>query len=423
MAGPVFILGGAQSDFAVHLSRSGGDLSSLTRETITACCADAQLELADIETLHVGNAFGELFTGQSHMGALPATALRALWGVPASRHEGACASGSLAVLAAASEIEAGRYGVSLVLGIEQERNVDGETGARHMASAAHAGHEGDEARYLWPHMFARIAAHYDERFGLCRAHLAALSRKNLSNARTNPRAQTRGWSLTQESFADEDKTNPVVERAGGFDLRRQDCAQVTDGAAALILASGEAASVWARKRGRTLEDLPRLAGWGHRTVGLPLEEKLARSREAGRHDPQSPVFPHVRAAFSDALRRARVESVHGLDGAEVHDCFSITEYMAIEHMGLTAFGEARLAIEQGMVEKGGQLPVNPSGGLIGGGHPVGATGVRMLLDASRQVMRRAGDTQVASDKGRFATLNIGGSTSTVVSFVVARGAA
>lgn len=423
MAGPIFILGGAQSDFAVHLSRSGRDLATLTRDTISDCCDDAQLELDRIETVHVGNAFGELFTGQAHMGALPATALRGLWGIPASRHEGACASGSLAVLAASSEIEAGRYGVALVLGIEQERNVDGETGARHMGSAAYAGHEGADARYLWPNMFARIAAHYDERFGLDRAHLAALSRKNLSNARANPRAQTRGWALTDESFAADDKTNPVVERAGGFELRRQDCAQVTDGAAALILASAEVASEWAHKRGRSLEELPRLAGWGHRTVGLSLAEKLDRSREAGRHGPQSPVFAHVRAAFNDALRRARVENVRGLDGAEVHDCFSITEYMAIEHMGLTPFGQAKLAIEDGTIDKGGPLPVNPSGGLIGGGHPVGATGVRMLLDASRQVSRRAADTQVASDKGRFATLNIGGSTGTVVSFVVARGAA
>lgn len=423
MSGPIFILGGAQSDFALHLSRSGQTLAELARATIEACAEAATVELDRIETIHVGNAFGELFSGQAHLGALPATAIGRLWGVPASRHEGACASGSLAVLAASSELEAGRYGIALVLGIEQERNVDGETAARHMGAAAYAGQEGDEARYLWPHMFARIAAHYDERFGLDRAHLAALARKNLSNARTNPNAQTRRWALSDDSFEEHEASNPVVERAAGFALRRQDCAQVTDGAAALILASAEAASAWARERGRSIAELPRLAGWGHRTVGLPLSDKLDRSREAGRHDPQAPVFPHVRAAFNDALRRARVESVHQLDGAEVHDCFSITEYMAIEHMGVTPFGQAKRAIEQGTLDKSGALPINPSGGLIGGGHPVGATGVRMLVDAARQVTRRAEDMQVASDHGKFATLNIGGSTGTVVSFVVARGAA
>jgi acetyl-CoA C-acetyltransferase len=141
-----------------------------------------------------------------------------------------------------------------------------------------------------------------------------------------------------------------------------------------------------------------------------LQQKLTRS--AG--DPY--VLPHVRRAALDAFERARV-TVDDLDGVEVHDCFTPTEYLAIDHLGLTGPGESWKAIENGDIEIGGRLPVNPSGGLIGGGHPVGASGVRMLLDAAKQVSGTAGDYQVEGAK-TFGTLNFGGSTTTTVSFVI-----
>ena len=99
----------------------------------------------------------------------------------------------------------------------------------------------------------------------------------------------------------------------------------------------------------------------------------------------------------------------------------MTEYMAIDHLGLTAPGEAWKAVEAGDIEIGGKLPINPSGGLIGLGHPVGATGVRMLLDAHRQVTGQAADNQVEGAR-RVQTLNIGGSTTTTVSFIVEQAA-
>jgi acetyl-CoA C-acetyltransferase len=129
------------------------------------------------------------------------------------------------------------------------------------------------------------------------------------------------------------------------------------------------------------------------------------------------LLPHVRKAFDLALSRAGVADVFGLDALEVHDCFAITEYMAIEHTGITAPGQAWKAIEAGWIDRGGRLPVNPSGGLIGLGHPVGATGVRMIRDAARQVDGKAGDSQVDNAR-RVATLNIGGSTTSVAAFVV-----
>jgi acetyl-CoA C-acetyltransferase len=101
----------------------------------------------------------------------------------------------------------------------------------------------------------------------------------------------------------------------------------------------------------------------------------------------------------------------------VHDCFTTTEYLAIDHLGLTQPGESWRAIESGETERTGRRPINPSGGLIGGGHPVGATGVRMTLDAARQVAGKAGDCQI-DGATVVQTLNLGGSATTVVSFVV-----
>ena len=107
-----------------------------------------------------------------------------------------------------------------------------------------------------------------------------------------------------------------------------------------------------------------------------------------------------------------------MQGVETHDCFTTTEYMAIDHLGLTAPGQSWQAVEDGSIEPGGRCPVNMSGGLIGCGHPVGATGTRMLFDAARQVTGSAGDCQIEGAQ-RIQTLNIGGSCATVVSFVVA----
>jgi len=132
------------------------------------------------------------------------------------------------------------------------------------------------------------------------------------------------------------------------------------------------------------------------------------------------VFPHVRDTIQDAFSRAGIADVFDLQGVETHDCFSPTEYMAIDHFGITPPGESWRAVESGDIRIDGRIPVNPSGGLIGVGHPVGATGVRMLNDAARQVTGRAGDCQVEGAR-RFGTLNIGGSATTVVSFVVERG--
>lgn len=410
MTTELFVLGGYQSDFARNLAKEDREVSDLVAELVDGALVDAAVDAAEIDTIHVGNAFGQLFNGQGHLGAMPATVEPRLWGTPAARHEAACASGGIAVLAAMAEIEAGRYDVALVLGVEQERNVPGGEAAHHLGAAAWIGHEGTDATFMWPFMFSHLADEYERRYGLDYVHLAAIAELNFRNAKDNPHAQTRAWSHSPESFTADDTANPVVEGR----VRRSDCSQITDGGAAIVLAGERAAAAWAQRRGADLDAVPRIEGWGHRTVGLPLGPKLARS--AG----DDYVLPHVRGAITDAFGRAGIGGVDELDGIETHDCFTPSEYAAIDHFGITAPGQSWRAVEDGVLERDGAMPMNPSGGLIGGGHPVGATGVRMVLDASRQVSDRAGDTQVEGAR-RFGTLNIGGSTATTVSFVVGVG--
>ena len=403
----VFVLGGYQSDFAQNLAKQGREISDLVAEVVAGTLADARMDAEQIETIHVGNAFGQLFNGQGHLGGMPATVEPALWGVPAARHEAACASGSIAVLAAMAEIEAGRYDCALVLGAEQERNVPGDQAGLHLGAAAWVGHEAEGVTLVWPYMFDLLADEYDRRYGIDDRHLAAIGELNMRNAKDNPNAQTRAWSHTPESFAADDVANPVVIGR----IRRHDCSQITDGGAGVVLAGRRTAEAWAAARGVSLDDVPRIAGWGHTTVGLSLASKLQRSSD------EQYVMPHVRRAITDAFARAGLSGVDDLDAIETHDCFTPSEYLAIDHFGITAPGESWKAVEEGALERDGRIPVNPSGGLIGGGHPVGATGVRMLLDATRQVTDTAGATQVDGAR-TVATLNIGGSTTTTVSLVV-----
>ncbi|KRC91846.1 acetyl-CoA acetyltransferase [Terrabacter sp. Root85] len=399
----VWVLGGSQTDFARHLTREGRDVSDLVGEIVDRTLEASRSGAAEVEVIHVGNAFGQLFTGQGHLGAMPATVRPDLWGVPAARHEAACASGGVALLAAMADLRAGHYDCALVLGVELEKTVPGDEAATHLGAAAWVGHDGEGARFMWPHVFSAIADEYDRRHGLDEAHLRAIAALNLANARRNPHAQTRGWDVLDLTGPDatDDTRNPVVEGR----IRRYDCSQVTDGAAGVVLVS----DAWLRDHpGR--RPVARIEGWGHRTVGLGLRQKLDRDRD------ELYVLPHVRRAVTDAFDRSHV-TLEDLDGFEVHDCFTPTEYLAIDHIGLTGPGESWKAVEDGSIALGGRLPINPSGGLIGGGHPVGASGIRMLVDAAKQVSGTAGDYQVEGAR-TFGTLNFGGSTATTVSLVV-----
>jgi acetyl-CoA C-acetyltransferase len=397
-----FILGHSQTDFARNWSREGLDISDMIRDSALAALEDAQIDPGDVQSIHVGNAFGELQRGQAHLGAMVAQVIPELWGVPAMRHEGACASASLAVLAAMAEIEAGRYDCVLVIGAEELKNTPGDIASVNQNAASWQGREEIDCRFMWPAVFGLAAQEYEQRYGLDRQYLNRIAELNYTHARLNPLAQTRGWAFNPLSFTDDDNANPVIEPG----TRRQDCGQITDGAAALVLASPAFAADWAARRGRGFP--ARISGWGHRNAGLRFRDKLDHAGEY--------LFPHLRATIEDARRRAGVD-LAGIDGVETHDCFTTTQYIAVDHLGLTPPGQSWQAIEDGSIEPGGRCPVNMSGGLIGCGHPVGATGTRMLRDAARQVTGTFGKMQIDGAR-RIQTLNIGGSFGTVVSFVV-----
>jgi acetyl-CoA C-acetyltransferase len=406
---PVYVLGGAQTDFARNWSKEGKHFVAMMREATLAALEATKIEPREVETAHVGNFAAELYAKQGHIGAFFLEIDPTFSGLPTSRHEAACASGSIALIAASAEIEAARYDLACVVGVEQMKTVDSTTGGDYLGTAAWYEREAKGIEFPFPKLFGRLGDEYDKRYGLKDEHLAHISAVNYSNAKRNPNAQTRNWFMSESHAQHESKFNQVI----GGRIKVSDCSQVTDGSVAVFLASEKFASAWAKRNGMQLADIPRILGWGHHTAPLEFETKVAESRD------NAYVLPHTRQAILDAFKRAGLGSAAELSGIETHDCFTTSEYMAIDHFGITKPGESWKAVEEGVIELGGKLPINPSGGLIGAGHPVGATGVRQMLDCHRQITHSAGDYQVEGAK-KFAMLNIGGSGTTSCVFIVGK---
>jgi len=406
---PVYILGGAQTDFARNWSKEGKHFVAMMREATLGALEATHIEPREVETAHVGNFAAELYAKQGHIGAFFLEIDPAFAGLPTSRHEAACASGSIALIAASADIEAARYDLACVVGVEQMKTVDSTTGGDILGTAAWYEREAKGIEFPFPKLFGRLGDEYDKRYGLKDEHLAHISAVNYSNAKRNPNAQTRNWFMSESHAQHASKFNQVI----GGRIKVSDCSQVTDGSVALFLASEKFASAWASRNGKTLADIPRILGWGHHTARLEFDSKVAESKD------DAYVLPHTRQAILDAFQRAGIASAAELSGIETHDCFTTSEYMAIDHFGITKPGESWKAVEEGVIELGGKLPINPSGGLIGAGHPVGATGVRQMLDCHRQITDSAGDYQVEGAK-KFAMLNIGGSGTTSCVFIVGK---
>jgi acetyl-CoA C-acetyltransferase len=403
----VYLLGGYQTDFSRNWSKENKHIVALLREVVQGALERTRLEPPEIEVAHVGNFAAELYCMQGHLGAFIVDVDPGFRGLPTARHEAACASGSIAALAAEAEIEAGRYDVALVVGVEQMKTVDAKRGGDFLGTAAWYEKEARGIEFPFPKLFGRLGDEYDRRYGIKDEHLARIASINYENAKLNPNAQTRTWFMNYEHACSSGEYNAAI----GGRIKISDCSQVTDGAAAIVLASADFAAHWAQRIGIGLDKIPRILGWGHRTAPIEFSAKTDESRGAPY------VLPHTRKAITDAYERAGLEGPEGLDAIETHDCFTTSEYMAIDHFGLTAPGESWKAIEEGVIAIGGKLPINPSGGLIGAGHPVGATGTRQLLDAALQVTEQAGEYQVRGAR-RVATLNIGGSGTTSVVHIV-----
>ncbi len=403
----VCILGGYQTDFERNWSREGKGIQAIINEAMEGAFTQTNIEPKDIQAIHVGNFAGELYNMQAHFGAFPINFDPVLRGIPTARHEAACASGSIAALMARAEIEAGIHSLVMVIGVELMKSVDSKSGGNFLGTAAWYEKECREVEFPFPKLFDRLYDVYDELYGVKYEHLAEISTINYANAKRNPKAQTRNWYMNKKHACSGGDFNRTI----GTRLRATDCSQVTDGAAVILLASQTYSQTYAKNHGLRFSQIPYIQGWGHTTAPISFDDKAEEAKRS------EYVLPHTRSAILAAYKRAKVRGVDDISCIETHDCFTITEYAAIEHFGLTKPGEGWRAIEDRSIEFGGVCPINPSGGLIGGGHPVGATGVRQLLDAYQQVTGNAGNYQV-SDAKRVATLNIGGSATTNVVHII-----
>ena len=378
------------------------------KECVNGALESSHLNASDIQTIHVGNAAAELFLSQGHLGALAIEADSSLRGLPSVRHEAACASGSVATLAASAELEAGRYQVALVIGIEQMKTVDPLKCGEFLGTAAWYDREAKGIDFPFPKLFGQLGSEYIARFSLNNEHYAEcqsyLSDLMFNNARLNGKAQTRDWDIENMSDKLTAKISPEISV--------RDCSQITDGAVALIIASDRFATEHAKTRGINSDSIPAILGWGHTTAPIALSDKLSESKNS-RY-----VLPHARKAITDAYDRAGIDGHSSLDSYEFHDCFTTTSYASLDLVGLTEPGKNHNAIENGSIERDGILPLNPSGGLIGAGHPVGATGVRQLLDSYLQVSEKAGPYQVKLKNKNVLAVNMGGSGTTTVATVI-----
>lgn len=392
MSEPVYVVGAARTDFRRNIRKEGKTIRNLIVEAGAAAIADAGIEAGAVESAVVGNFAGGLFTRQLHLGAFVTEIDSALRGIPTMHVEAACASGGVAVLTGAQQIMGGLRDVVLVIGAEQQKTMPPAEGADVLGAAAD--YHAERARhgeFMFPKLFARIAQAYAERYGLSEAALAQVAVKNHAHARLNPLAQMRDSALTFGQASAASEANPVIAPP----LKVSDCSQITDGAAAIVLCSERFLHTLGPRR------TARLLGCGHTTDFLPLERK------------EVPAFPIAAKAAAQAYAMAGV-GPGDIHGAEMHDCFSISEIVQYELLGFAAPGKGAALLESGATSlPDGRCPVNAGGGLLGDGHPVGATGVRQVVEAYQHLTGTAGARQIAGAK-RFLTCNIGGSLTTTV---------
>src|SRR4029434_7250326 len=185
----------------------------MRREAVLGGLEATGIEPKEVEVGHVGNFAAELYSMQGHLGAFLVDADPSFSGLPTARHEAACASGSIAILAASAEIEAGRYDLAMVVGVEQMKTVDPKRGGDFLGTAAWYEREAKGIEFPFPKLFGRLGDEYERRVGIKDEHLARIAEINFSNARRNPQAQTRGWFTNEtQNLTSGKEWNPVAGR-------------------------------------------------------------------------------------------------------------------------------------------------------------------------------------------------------------------
>jgi len=381
----VVIVGAAETKFG----KSELSYRELAAQAGREAMADAGAFPEQIEAFFLGTFSPGTFIRQEHAAPLIASEL-GLQNVPSTRTENACASGSTAFLNAIFAIAAGAADVVLVVGAEKMTATPTSEVTSILAEAADWEQE-SKVGLTFPGAYALMARAYFDRYGKTRDILDAVAIKNHRNAMGNPYAQ----------FHKEIGPEDIARSAMVADpLTLYDCSPISDGAAALVLAAADVAGQFRRPGVRVL-------GFGQASDSLALH-----------HHADLTTLPAARKAAERAYRMAGV-SPEDISLAEVHDCFTIAEIIATEDLGFFKPGEGGDAAKAGATARDGRIPVNPSGGLKAKGHPVGATGVSQIAEATFQLRGEAGDRQV--DGAELAlTHNVGGSGATCVVTILGR---
>jgi len=357
------------------------DYLDMAVEATYEAYADAGVEPGQVQAAWLSTTFPDSGGYEGQSGASLADAL-GLYGLPISRVVNYCASGMDAFRNACFAVVAGMYDVTLVVGVEKMRDVASRESL--VAQIAEHGHPVLGKGLTAPDIFALCANRYFHATGIGRETLAQVAVKNHYHGSLNPKAHFRRPVTVEKVLS----AHMIAEPLSLFD-----CSPVTDGAAALVVTS----RAWAEAHGK---DLVLVKG-----IGL-----AAGAPDTLFFDPTFDFmgFAATRQAAQDAYRQAGVTDPRAqIDFAEVHDCFTITEILNYEDLGFAPRGEGHKLIAAGVTRLDGELPVNPSGGLKSCGHPIGATGARMIYELATQLRGKAGQRQVKSPQMGLAH-NLGG---------------
>jgi len=377
---PVAVIAAGKTRFGAFPDR---DLRSLAVEAGEKCLKNGHVSPSQVEAFYLGNFAGPSFTGQNHLAPYISTAL-GIRDVPATRFEAACASSGSAFFHAFSAVASGLYDCVMVAGVEK---MTSQPTARVTEILAGAGDCAGEikAGSTFPSLFAMIARRHMYQFDTTREQLAAVAVKNHANGALNPDAHMRKVITIEEAL----NARPVAEPLGLYD-----CSLISDGAAAVILAPVE--------RARDFTGKPvRILGVAQASDFVALDQK-----------PDITTFSAVRRAAQKAYEMAGV-GPRDIQFAELHDCFTIAEIVALEDLGFVERGLGGPWTESGATARTGEKPINVSGGLKSKGHPVGATGVAQICDLFAQIRCEAGEMQLKRNALGLAQ-NLGGSGATCV---------
>ncbi len=377
---PVAVIAAGKTPFGAFPDR---DLRSLAVEAGEKCLKNGHVSPSQVEAFYLGNFAGPSFTGQNHLAPYISTAF-GIRDVPATRFEAACASSGSAFFHAFSAVAAGLYDCVMVAGVEK---MTSQPTARVTEILAGAGDCSGEikAGSTFPSLFAMIARRHMYQFGTTREHLAAVAVKNHANGALNPDAHMRKVITMEQAL----NARPVAEPLGLYD-----CSLISDGAAAVILMPAD--------RARDFTNKPvRILGVAQASDFVALDQK-----------PDITTFPAVRRAAQKAYEMAGV-GPRDIQFAEVHDCFTIAEIVALEDLGFVDRGQGGPWTASGATARTGEKPVNASGGLKSKGHPVGATGVAQICDLFAQIRCEAGEMQLKRNSLGLAQ-NLGGSGASCV---------